>query len=82
METGNKVIIVELTEPYNGYSRWLFGSKKAIYDHLPASIVGVSLTTLQCHTNLLMPYTTQTGSVLSQHTLHRAKTNRGKKRRE
>lgn len=81
MSTGSKVIIVELNEPYKDRKRWIFGSKAAIYQHLPVSVVGISRTTLQCKVNLSKaPYTTPT-CVISQDEMLRASTNRGKNRR-
>ena len=81
MSTGSKVIIVELNEPYKDRKRWIFGSKAAIYQHLPASVVGISRTTLQCKVNLSKkPYCTPT-CVISQDEMLRASTNRGKNRR-
>jgi len=81
MSTGSKVIIVELNEPYKDKKRWIFGSKAAIYQHLPASVVGISRTTLQCKVNLSKkPYRTPT-CVISQDEMLRASTNRGKNRR-
>lgn len=81
MSTGSKVIIVELNEPYKDKKRWVFGSKAAIYQHLPASVVGISRTTLQCKVNLSKkPYRTPT-CVISQDEMLRASTNRGKNRK-
>jgi hypothetical protein len=81
MSTGNKVIIVELNEPYKDKKRWVFGSKTAIYQHLPVSVVGIALTTLQCKVNLSNPYTTSTGTI-SQDYILRASTNRGRRKEE
>ena len=41
---GNKdsAILVELAEPYNGKTKWLFGSKRAIFRHLPPAVLGIS----------------------------------------
>lgn len=36
-----KVIHVELNEPYRGGKHYYFGSKTAIYDHLPENIIGI-----------------------------------------
>lgn len=80
MSTGNKVIIVELNEPYKDKKRWVFGSKAAIYQHLPVSVVGIALATLQCKVNLNnAPYSTST-CIISQDEMLRASTNRGKNR--
>lgn len=80
--SGNKVIIVELNEPYKNKKRWIFGSKAAIYQHLPASVVGISRTTLQCKVNLnKAPYSTST-CIISQDEMLRASTNRGRKKEE
>lgn len=49
--TGNAVLVT-LKQPYRGRTLWLFGSKAAIYDYLPMSIVGIAKTTLQSHVNL------------------------------
>lgn len=82
MGTGSKVIIVELNEPYKDKKRWIFGSKAAIYQHLPASVVGISRTTLQCKVNLSKkPYRTPT-CVISQDEMLRASTNRGRRKEE
>ena len=55
---GNKdsAILVELAEPYNGKTKWLFGSKRAIFRLLPPAIVGISYNTLLCKHNLQEPY--------------------------
>lgn len=45
-------MLVILKQPYRGQTLWLFGSKAAIYDYLPMSIVGIAKTTLQSHVNL------------------------------
>lgn len=82
MSTGSKVIIVELNEPYKDKKRWVFGSKAAIYQHLPASVVGISRTTLQCKVNLSKkPYRTPT-CLISQDEMLRASTNRGRRKEE
>lgn len=44
-----KVVHVELREPYNGRQHWYFGSLAAIYDHIPAEVMGVSLKTIWSH---------------------------------
>lgn len=75
----SKIIIVELNEPYNGIARWCFGCKAAIYQHLPAYIVGIALTTLQNKIKLTEPYSNEKCTI-SMHPLHRAKTNRGKRK--
>jgi hypothetical protein len=81
MAVGNKIIIVELRQPYEGTTLWVFGGKAAIYHYLPMEVVGVTLNTLQSKINLQSEaYTTRTGAVISQHTLLRAKTNRGKRK--
>ncbi len=36
-----KVVHVELKEPYNGKSNYYFGSIAAIYDTLPSEVVGI-----------------------------------------
>lgn len=72
----SKVIIVELNEPYEGEYRWCFGSKAAIYQHLPAHVVGIALTTLQNKVKLVEPYSNDKCTMYML-TLHRAKTNRG-----
>lgn len=45
----DKVIHVELEQPYQEKRHWYFGSKAAIYQVIPAEILGVSLTTLWKH---------------------------------
>lgn len=77
--SGNKVIIVELNEPYKNKKRWIFGSKAAIYQHLPVSVVGISRTTLQCKVNLSKASYTTSTCVISQDEMLRASTNRGKR---
>lgn len=42
MSHNRKVIHVELKEPYKGRRNHYFGSVAAIYDTLPAEIVGIS----------------------------------------
>ena len=80
MSIGNKVIIVELKEPYKDKIRWVFGSKAAIYQYLPVSVIGIALATLQCKVNLNnAPYSTST-CVISQDEMLRASTNRGKRK--
>ncbi len=82
MSTGSKEIIVEINEPYKDKKRWVFGSKAAIYQHLPASVVGISRTTLQCKVNLSKkPYRTPT-CLISQDEMLRASTNRGRRKEE
>lgn len=49
-------ILVTLKQPYRGETLWLFGSKAAIYDHLPSSVVGIALTTLQSRVSLEQPF--------------------------
>ena len=41
MKQQRKVIHVELEQPYNGRRNYYFGSVAAIYDTLPAEIVGI-----------------------------------------
>lgn len=38
----NKVVHVELKEPYNGRKNWYFGSIAAIYEQLPKEAVGAA----------------------------------------
>lgn len=42
--------------PYEGSRTWLFGSKKAIYDHLPQHLLGIGLVTLQNRNITQKPY--------------------------
>lgn len=49
MEYNQKVIHVELKEPYQGKKHWYFGSMAAIYQELPLEVIGVQLTTLWTH---------------------------------
>ena len=42
MNKKNKVVHVELSEPYQGKDNWYFGSVAAIYQELPKEAVGVS----------------------------------------
>lgn len=45
----DKVIHVELIEPYKGMNHYYFGSMAAIYDTLHSDIIGISLTSLWSH---------------------------------
>ncbi len=63
-------ILVTLKQPYRGQTLWLFGCKAAIYDHLPSSIVGIALTTLQSRVNLEQPFENNQCTI-QRITLHR-----------
>lgn len=52
----SNVVLVQLVEPYRGQSLWLFGSKRAIYDHLPAEVVGIAYNTLANRHSLRTPF--------------------------
>lgn len=41
-----KVIHVELKRPYKGRKHYYFGSKAAIYDHIPEKNIGIKLESL------------------------------------
>ena len=41
-----KVVHVELTKPYGGRTHYYFGSVSAIYDTLPAEVLGISLKSI------------------------------------
>ncbi len=41
-----KVIHVELKRPYKGRKHYYFGSKAAIYDHIPENNIGIKLESL------------------------------------
>ena len=45
----DKVIHVELKEPYQGKQHYYFGSKAAIYQVLPVEVVGIKLESLWSH---------------------------------
>lgn len=70
-------ILVELQQPYNGRSKWLFGSKRAIFRLLPPAIVGISYNTLLCKHNLQEPYTNNKCTI-TRLELSRTATNRAK----
>lgn len=54
---GNTAVVVQLKgAPYEGSRTWLFGSKKAIYDHLPQHLLGIGLVTLQNRNITRQPY--------------------------
>lgn len=76
---GNKdsALLVELAEPYNGKSKWLFGSKRAIFRQLPPAVVGISYTTLLCKHNLQVPFKNNKCTI-TRLELNRTATNRGK----
>lgn len=46
MKRPRKVVHVELREPYLGKCHYYFGSVSAIYDVLPADVVGLSKASL------------------------------------
>jgi hypothetical protein len=56
---GKNAVLVQLKQPYKGREFWLFGSKKAIYDHLPAELLGIGLVTLQNRNIDHKPYENQ-----------------------
>ena len=76
---GNRdsAILVELNEPYNGKTKWLFGSKRAIYRLLPPAVVGIGYNTLLCKHNLKEPYKGKKCTI-TRLELNRTATNRGK----
>lgn len=41
-----KVIHVELKRPYKGRKHYYFGSKAAIYEHIPEKYIGIKLESL------------------------------------
>lgn len=47
----DKVIHVELLTPYLGQQHYYFGSLAAIYEVLPAGVVGIKLESLWSHMN-------------------------------
>lgn len=82
-KAGNMAILVELPQPYNGCKRWLFGSKAAIFQHLPVELLGITLNYLRNGVKLTTePHETRTGVLISEHELHRLQTNRGKYNRQ
>ena len=81
--SGNYIILVELPQPYNGQKRWLFGSKGAIFQHLPAELLGITLNYLRNGIRLTTEaHETRTGVLISEHELHRLQSNRGKYTRQ
>jgi hypothetical protein len=46
MRKTDKVIHVELKEPYEGKCHYYYGSKAAIYGHLPEALIGIKLESL------------------------------------
>ena len=76
---GNKdsAILVVLAEPYNGKTKWLFGSKRAIFRQLPPAVLGISYNTLLCKYNLREPYKNKQCTITRME-LNRTATNRGK----
>jgi hypothetical protein len=46
MKQEYKVIHIELKEPYNGKRHYYYGSKSAIYEHLPEALIGIKLESL------------------------------------
>lgn len=56
-EGGKYAVLVQLKgAPFGGRHLWLFGSKKAIYDHLPQQVLGIGLVTLQNRNITHKPY--------------------------
>ena len=43
---GDKIVHVQLVQPYNGKANYYFGSIAAIYDTLPVEIVGIAKSSL------------------------------------
>lgn len=41
-----KVIHIELKEPYEGKKHYYYGSKSAIYEHLPEEVIGIKKESL------------------------------------
>lgn len=70
-------ILVELQKPYNGRSKWLFGSKRAIFRQLPPAIVGIAYSTLVCKHNLREPFSNNKCTI-TRLELVRTATNRAK----
>lgn len=73
----DSAILVELAQPYNGKTKYLFGSKRAIFRLLPPKVVGISYTTLLCKHNLREPYKNNLCTI-TRLELNRTATNRGK----
>jgi hypothetical protein len=42
-----KIVHVHLVEPYNGEQDFYFGSVKAIFDFIPAEVIGIKYTSLK-----------------------------------
>lgn len=51
MGYNQKIIHVELNEPYQGKKHWYFGSISAVFQELPTEVVGVTLESLWSHWN-------------------------------
>jgi len=73
----DKVIHVELNDPYKGRKHWYFGSVTAIYQQLPEDVMGIKLESLWTH---LRSYEyVGRKCTIRKGVLFRTKTNRGKK---
>lgn len=76
---GQKVIHVELKEPFNGKRHYYYGSKAAIYDDLSEDIIGIKkeslwnvyLDKVECQNKFC---------TIRMGTLRRRQTNRGKRK--
>lgn len=71
-----KVIHVELNEPYQGEKHYYFGSKTAIYDHLPEDIIGIKKESLW-NVDLKKEQYQNKFCTIRMGTLRRTKSNRG-----
>lgn len=67
---GNKIIHIELKEPYEGKRHWYFGSKSAVYDVFDKDIIGCTLPTLRT-VNLTNSKYENKKCIIRQGTLHR-----------
>lgn len=72
----NKVIHVELIDPYKGQKHWYFGSISAIYQEIPEEVIGLKLESLWTH--LRGSEYVGKKCTIRKGVLHRLKTNRGR----
>lgn len=77
MKQQRKVVHVELKEPYKDKRHWYFGSITAIYDILPADVVGIARASLWNVLSKEGKHHTKTATIRMGF-LHSKQTNRGK----
>jgi hypothetical protein len=71
-----KVIHVELKKPYKGRKHYYFGSKAAIYEHIPEKQIGIKLESLW-NVDLTIKEYSNNYVIIRMGELDRKKTNRG-----